>query len=142
MTEGKYEAKFEVDNSYYDDDISVTLEDGTYSLNEGKHRVCIAKRFNIERIPAQVTTIINDKDTLVKSKSMLEPIPFNYKRVNCENILIDCYEKYNMIGLNDEDVRKLNETVSDKDLVNFIETTVGKTLTEIEREIKNRYWSS
>ncbi|MEB2280216.1 hypothetical protein LAV73_09435 [Lysinibacillus xylanilyticus] len=130
MKEGKYKAKFEVDNNYYDDDISVELQDGTYRLNEGKHRVCMAKRFNIERIPAQVTTIISDKDTLVKPKRF-----FHSKPLNCENILIDCYDKYNRLGLSNDSVRELNETVSDMELVNFIETTVGKTLTEIEREL-------
>lgn len=34
------------------DDITIGFNDGEYYIYEGKHRVCVAKRFNIKTLPA------------------------------------------------------------------------------------------
>jgi hypothetical protein len=50
---GTYKAKY--DGGDGDDDISVFKMDGKYCVDEGKHRVCIAKRFDIKEIPVVFT---------------------------------------------------------------------------------------
>jgi len=48
-----YKAKY--DGGDGDDDISVSIINGEYYVDEGKHRVCIAKRFEIKEIPVIFT---------------------------------------------------------------------------------------
>ncbi len=47
--EGEYKAKY--DGGIGNDDIQVEIIDNEYVVFEGKHRICIAKRFGIEAIP-------------------------------------------------------------------------------------------
>lgn len=110
------------------DDIKAEVVDGTkYYAHEGKHRTCIAKRFNIKEIPILLTHSETDKSQRW----------YDHRRIpkdmngNCEYILAACYERFKKVGLNIEDVRKLNESISDTDYVSFIEQKVGKELTEI-----------
>lgn len=131
MKQGKYEAKFETNNDMYDDDIKVEFRDGKYRLNEGKHRVCMAKRFDIKSIPVEVTTVINNKGSF--NQSRYKTNLYN-KKLNCEDILTECYNKYDKLGFTKKDVRKLNETVRDNEFVNFIEQTKKKDIKDFAIE--------
>ena len=136
MKEGKYEANFEIQDEWRDD-IQVQYEDGRYWLSEGKHRVCIAKRFKIDRIPVKITIIKPNKENYVKVGVLEEGVKAFYKEeLNCKNILFDCYDKYNRLGLSIDDVRKLNEKgISDSEFVNFIEQTTNKDIVDLANEV-------
>ncbi|QGG46322.1 hypothetical protein [Heliorestis convoluta] len=137
MQKGKYKAKFETKDENFDDDIQVSYENGRYMLSEGKHRVCMAKRFNINSIPVEVTITTVDEESYVKS-NLLIPQRFYKKFINCENILTECYDRYKKLGLDREDVRTLNETASNSNYVDYLEKITNKNILLLAKEQRKK----
>ena len=132
MKEGRYEAKFENQSENdYRDDIFVSCRNGKYSLYEGKHRVCIAKRLNIELVPAIVEVYEYEKKELYKKMRKLES--YNSKKCTCENILAECIKIYTNLGLSVADIHELNEVIGNKGMLEFIEERSGKSIAELAR---------
>lgn len=126
MINNEYKGKWEGGNGC--DDISVGFEEGKYRLYEGKHRVCMAKRFNITTIPVEVTEIVHKKKKYHDSDLLrLHRLNQNY---TCHEIMDDFYSTLTRIGLNKEDSHKLlnNDFI---DIVEFIEKKVGKNIIKI-----------
>lgn len=126
MLNDEYKGKWENDNE--NDDITVQLKEGQYSLCEGKHRVCMAKRFEINNIPVEITEVFD------KGKIYYDPEIFEYytpsNEYTCHEIMGDFYSTLNRIGINKEDSHKLL-TGDFIDIVEFIEEKSGNNIIEI-----------
>lgn len=126
MINNEYKGKWEDGKGY--DDITVDFEEGEYSLYEGKHRVCMAKRFDITTIPVEITEIVH------KEKKYYDSDIFNLeissKQYTCHEIMDDFYSTLSRIRLNKEDSHELlnNDFI---DIVEFIEKRAGKNIIKI-----------
>lgn len=131
MLNGTFEPIFVKDNSR--DAISVTSKfEGYYELDEGKHRICAAKRFGLDRIPATVY--------IEKTKQCFEgilPRPFSLtipKKIFCSEVLKEYKRIYADLGLNEEDMKELTEKISDEKYIQFVENKTGKSIIELYKE--------
>ena len=78
------------------DQIKVEVNCGIYEVSEGKHRVCAMKRFGYDhKVPMRVTrsTETAKYDYVTESHDM-------------EKVLKDCYDRYRVLGIPDEVVRR------------------------------------
>lgn len=78
------------------DQIKAEVKGGIYEVGEGKHRVCAMKRFGYDhRVPMRVTRSagIAKYDHVTESHDM-------------ERVLKDCYDRYRVLGIPDEVVRR------------------------------------
>lgn len=126
MLNDEYKGTWENNNK--NDDITVQLEEGKYSLCEGKHRVCMAKRFGINNIPVEVTEVFKKKKMYYNSNIFGCNADIN--RYTCHEIMEDFYSTLNRIGINKEDSHKL--LIGDFiDIVEFIEEKSGDNIIEI-----------
>ncbi|MCX7748251.1 MAG: hypothetical protein N2645_15395 [Clostridia bacterium] len=120
---------------------NIELEDfnGYFSPHEGKHRVCIAKRFKIPQVYARVSKMIKISEKEQESENRYINL-FRERHYDVEEVLNDCYSRFKEVGLNSEQVRyALNNGLSNAELLTYIEQTTGKTLENIARDIeKNR----
>ena len=123
----------------YDDEdsynaISMQCIDDKIRLCEGKHRVCAAKRFGLKEIPATVYyyRITNGVKLLDEQERAEEMRIWDGKYTDvCDEILRECYRIYTTIGLAEEDVRELNESVEDDNYIAFLERKTEKNILEI-----------
>lgn len=124
----------EPDKTSFYDDIQLEEIDGFYIPHEGKHRVCIAKRFNIPMIYAQVNKAINirQKDKL---KNGLKYV-FQNQHYDPKRTLEMCYKIFKNMGIDKEQVIYILENgLNNKDLIEYIEKATGKSLTQLAKEI-------
>lgn len=78
------------------DQIKVEVNGGIYEVGEGKHRVCAMKRFGYDhKVPMRVTRSAGTTkyDHVTESHDM-------------ERVLKDCYDRYRVLGIPDEVVRR------------------------------------
>jgi hypothetical protein len=121
------------------DHITLSEYGGYYFPTNGNHRICVAKRFNIPRIYAQVNHH--------KLKSKIAPKSHNsfYNltkfKIKTTEVLSDCYSSFAELGLTKQDVRFiLSEGLHGLALIEYIEKTTGKNLDELYREGSDRVW--
>lgn len=115
------------------DDISIELEEDKYSLDEGKHRVCMAKRFDIADIPVEIT------ENIRKEKKYYDDDMILFKRqYTCHEIMKHCYETLENIGISNEDAHELLKLpIANLELVNFIENKAGMNIYQIKNKCYN-----
>ena len=96
-----------IENGYIMDDqdqIKVEYYRGKYSAEEGKHRICVMKRFGYDQeIPMLVTRL---ESTELIDNSDREDC-FNNYFGDMNYVLENCYTQYEKIGISSGDVRKL-----------------------------------
>lgn len=126
MINNNYKGKWEGGEGW--DDISVELNRGKYRLYEGKHRVCMAKRFNIDVIPVEVTELIHKEIKYYSSSSM--DLCIAHRKYTCREIMNDFYETLKKIGIHKEDSHELLKN-SNNDIIEFIERKSGMSIIEI-----------
>ena len=83
------------------DQIKVQYQNGRYSAGEGKHRVCVMRRFGYSNIiPMRVTRV---------SDSSGNPGRIMDKQFFSDNkhVLESCYGVYERLGISSDDVRDL-----------------------------------
>lgn len=132
MLDGTFVPIYADEDSY--NAIKVVCVDGKMSLDEGKHRVCAAKRFGIEQIPATVYYYSNNEtgDSYYQNTNSMRFWLGDIKKESlCNEILEECYRIYRNIGLSDNNIRELNETVTDDCFISFLEKMTGKSIMEI-----------
>ena len=122
------------------DQIELIEYKGHYFPHEGKHRVCIAKRFKIPKIYAKVTKSINIEKRQIDKDANSISIKNNYTRKIGENDILNAYYKvFRDIGLEDENVRYITEEgLSDAEVINYIEKTTKKSLLELSKEVAKK----
>ena len=111
--------------------IRISDNNGKVSLSEGKHRICAAKRFGVKKIPATVTYY---NYNYTPHNSVVDTLLVNHisqNKMRCEEILNECNRIYKNIGLSDDAIHQLNESVSDNDYITFLEQQTGKNILEI-----------
>lgn len=132
---GTYVTDLSESNSGYDD-IKLTEYNGYFIPEEGKHRVCMTKRFDIPKVYARVTKCVNIRQ---KQKSNHYLDYFSHRNNTIEGIMNDCYKRFEDVGLNPEQVKYLLENgLSDAELLKYIEITNNKSLKEIAIEINEK----
>ncbi|MBZ4647151.1 MAG: hypothetical protein JG777_2640 [Clostridia bacterium] len=131
---------YEIDSSknvYYYDDIELEEYKGYFIPCEGKHRVCIAKRFGIPQIYAKVFREVNISHQN-ENNNCLPNLNWN-NNCNTEEVLSDCYDRFGKLGLNKEQVKHILESgMSNTELIAYIESVTGKQLKEIAEQIKKK----
>lgn len=117
------------------DNIELTEYKGYYFPVEGKHRVCIAKRFKIPKVYAEVRKCV---DIEKKEKQKNEPLYFknsNFNSFTEEDILNAYYDVFRNLGLKDDNIKFLTEEgLSDSEVIEYIEKITSKSLLELSRE--------
>lgn len=129
MLDGTFVPIYEDEDSY--NAISMECIDDKIRLYEGKHRVCAAKRFGLKEIPATVYyyRITNGVKLLDEQERAEEMRIWDEKYTDiCDEILRECYRIYTAIGLAEDDVRELNESVEDDNYIAFLERKTGKNI--------------
>lgn len=83
------------------DQIRVSYKNGKYSAGEGKHRVCVMRRFGYSNIvPMRVTRI---SDSSGNPRKIMDKQFFSDNK----HVLESCYGVYKRIGISSDDVRDL-----------------------------------
>lgn len=136
MLNGTFEPIFVKDNSR--DAISfLRTFKGYYELEEGKHRICAAKRFRLEKIPA---TVYQQK---IKNPSMEESTRLNFlspvisKKTFCTEVLKKYKQIYANLGLSEGEMKELTEEIPDEKYIEYIENKAGKSIMELFEEKKH-----
>lgn len=117
------------------DNIELTEYKGYYFPVEGKHRVCIAKRFKIPKIYAEVTGCIDIEKGEEQEDKPLYLKNLNFNSFTEEDILNAHYDVFKNLGLEDDNIKFLTEQgLTDAEVVEYIEKTTKKSLLELSRE--------
>lgn len=118
------------DINYHDyEQIHVADYDGVYITSEGKHRTCIAKRFNVPQIYAVVVKGVPRHQQQEENVITIQKVRHNN---SIQRILHDCYNSFKNIGFSQEETRELlREGVSGLQLIERIETKHGMNIYEL-----------
>lgn len=116
------------------DNIELLEYKGYYIPIEGKHRVCLVKRFKIPKVYAEVMSCIDIKEK-PKDNFLKNHPPFY--RFTAEEILLAYYDIFRKIGLEEDNIRFIAEGgLSDAEIIEYIEKITKKTLLEIAVEMQ------
>lgn len=137
MLNGTFEPIFVKDNLR--DAISVLKTfKGYYELEEGKHRICAAKRFGVDRIPVTVYQQKIKKRHIVESSSRNLLSPIIPKKTFCTEVLKKHKQIYANLGLSEDEMRELTEEIPDEKYIEYIENKAKKGIIELfEEKIKH-----
>ncbi len=114
------------------DDIETEFNGSKYITYEGKHRTCAAKKLKLKSVP--VLTYI----PITMEKRTSNTYYKGFEK-NCEDILETCYYLFGQMGLTKEDVRYLNEHITNNLYISYIEEKTGKRFEEIKIKDNNYY---
>lgn len=129
FNEGKYEVDFSKE-SFSCDNIQLTEFEGHFIPYGGLHGVCLAKRFGINKVSAEVSQCVNIKQ--YKKYEIKNDMTSSF-----DEILKNCYDTFENVKMKKSDVHLILENgLSDEELINYIENKSGKTISELAGEFK------
>lgn len=98
-------------------DIILTYSNGKYSVTDGNHRICTARRFSIEKIPVMLTTYSCKNE---ESNRTVQSAPFP-NRTSCKKIMKQYKDILHHLNFSPEDGRELlSLSIEESDLVEFL----------------------
>ena len=114
---------------YWQNDIDLIEANGIYKISNANHRVCVAKRFGIPSVYAEVTTIgnIDDSNLYIGSNSI-------YDNKAILNHFYKTLENLQLTKENGEYI--LHNGLRGVDLVKYIECITGKSIYQLYKEFK------
>ncbi len=113
-------------------DITLIESNGIYKISNANHRVCLAKRFGIEKLYAEVIKI----NTIDKFSNY----SYTSECRNNEKILNSFYKKLKNLNLGVKEGKYiLKKGLRGKELIEYIEKTTGKTIHQLYKELDKPY---
>lgn len=112
--------------------IRVCYEDGTYSVDDGNHRICVARRFDITQIPIKLTTFVQTDESEIYD----EPSYSGQGSSSCKKVMTQYNSIIKNLGLSNEEGHFLLRTPIDGiDLIRYIEKVKGMSIDEVVQSI-------
>lgn len=126
FTEGTYRCNKDSDRG----NIRVSLQDGTYAVSDGNHRICVARRFGVDSIPVWQNEYIKITDEL--STSEINDDRYSHNAKNAKNLMEEYHSILDKLGIGYDVGSALVETPLDQiDIVRFLEIKTGIRIVEL-----------
>lgn len=110
--------------------IRVSYCNGNYEVADGNHRICVARRFQVNHVPIQLTVFHASDD--------YEPRRYNnYTKPSCKAIMKEYHDSLKPLALTNDQGQYLLETpIQEIDIVRYLEKVKGKSISEILETIQ------
>lgn len=110
--------------------IRISYCNGSYEVADGNHRICVARRFQVNRVPVQLTVIHASDD--LKSRRF-----YHYTQPSCKAIMKEYHDSLKPLALTNEQGHYLLETpIQEIDIIRHLEKVKGKSISEILETIQ------
>lgn len=132
LREGQYQALWQSGDGT--DDIQIYFREGLYFLSEGKHRVCIAKRFGISQIPIVLHRSISPGSSQSRQNNILG---YHY---SCKAVMEEFIKLFDRIGLDEvASMELISKPLHDVDIVGFLEEHLNNDILTIAVETNEKH---